>query len=98
MFVDTWSSLRATLDPILSNPWVLVALALALLIGSIIIAFQINSALDAFRAGRFSPWIYRLTGHKRRHTRALNRERRNQPGGGPPATARTVEPDTKASP
>jgi hypothetical protein len=79
MFADGWSSLRESLNPVLSNAWVFVLLAVALLAMSVLLAFKVNTALEAFRAGRFPPWVYRLTGHKRRHTRALHRERRNQP-------------------
>ena len=70
--------MQKSLEPVLSNPLVLAGLMLALLVACVIVAFRLNRAMDDFRTGRFPPWAYRLTGNKRRLSRALERERRTQ--------------------
>ena len=81
MLTEGWSSLQKSLEPVLSNPLVLAGLMLALLVACVIVAFRLNRAMDDFRTGRFPPWAYRLTGNKRRLSRALERERRTQNAG-----------------
>lgn len=73
--------MQKSLEPVLSNPLVLVGLMLALLVACVVVAFWLNRAMDDFRTGRFPPWAYRLTGNKRRLSRALERERRTQKSG-----------------
>ncbi len=70
--------MQKSLEPVLSNPLVLAGLMLALLVACVFVAFWLNRAMDDFRTGRFPPWAYRLTGNKRRLSRALERERRTQ--------------------
>jgi hypothetical protein len=78
MLTEGWSSLKKSLEPVLSNPLVIAGLMLALLVVCVVVAFRLNRAMDDFRTGRFPPWAYRLTGNKRRLSRALERERRTQ--------------------
>ena len=73
--------MQKSLEPVLSNPLVLAGLMLALLVACIVVAFGLNRAMEDFRTGRFPPWAYRLTGNKRRLSRALERERRTQKAG-----------------
>jgi hypothetical protein len=78
MFTEGWSSLQKSLEPVLGNPLVLGGLMLVLLVACVVVAFWLNRAMDDFRTGRFPPWAYRLTGNKRRLSRALERVRRTQ--------------------